>query len=86
MPPLRFPFFLVRAISERWMPANTPIVPAMMKTPTMRMSVPRIWSRRPPPSGVSVVQSTSQRQWARALVSTPMSSQVAGAMMRTSAT
>ena len=68
------------------MPASMPMVPAMIRTPTMMMRVPRIWSRSPPPSGVSVVHSTSQRQWAHALARTPMRSQAAGPMMRTSAT
>ena len=52
-------------------------------TPTMRMSVPRIWSRRPPPVGVSGGPQHAPapvRHQARA--TTPMSSQAAGAMMR----
>ena len=51
----------------------------------MRMRVPRIWSRSPPPVGVSVVHSTLQCQWGQARDTTPMSSQAAGAMMRISA-
>ena len=85
--PLSLPLRLSgRAISERWMPASTPTVPAMMKTPSMRMSVPRIWSRSPPPVGVSLVHSTLQCQCGRAWARTPMRSQAAGAMMRSSAT
>ena len=81
----RPPIFFGWVNSARWMPASTPMVPAMMKTPTMRIRVPRIWSRRPPPVGVSWVHRTLHRQCDQARVTTPSSSQAAGAMIRTSA-
>ncbi len=83
MPPLGLPLLRGLAISDRWMPASTPIVPARISTPSMRSSVPRIWSRSPPPVAPSFVHSTLQRQWLAARNRTPSRIQTAGAMIRT---
>ena len=84
--PLSLPLRLFgRASSARWMPASTPMAPATMKVPSMRIKVPRIWSRKPPPVGVNFVHRTSHCQCDHARATTPMSNHAAGAMMRRSA-
>jgi len=70
------------AISERWMPARTPMVPATMRTPIMMTIEPKMALSRPPPEFDEVVHSTDHFQWGTARATTPRSTQAAGSSTR----
>ena len=84
-PPLALPLRRGLANSARWMPARTPVVPAMISTPTMRIRVPMMAFSNPPVVPFVGVVRTLHFQCGTARTTTPRRIHSAGPTTRSNA-